>query len=447
MSKQVTGTANMDLFKAASGKATSQNETVFAVNAAAMKFGPGALRELGADATTLGMQRVALFIDTQVAKTEPGQVARESLRAAGMDVVVYDMVRCEPDSESFAEAARFARDGDFDGFVSVGGGSVMDTAKAANLLSSYPDNLLAYINTPIGQGQPVPGPLKPHIACPTTCGTGSETTGIAIVDLKNVGLKTGIASPRLKPTMALVDPETTASLPAGVVAATGFDVLTHAVESFTTRPYTSRPRPGHPAERPPYQGATPYNDIGSLAAIQLGGEYLVRAVLDPDDREARQQLMFAATLAGLAFGSAGVHIPHAMSYSVATLKHEFTASGYERLGPMTPHGIAVVLNAPAAFRFTAPSAPERHLTAARAMGAEVHDVGNDLAGEVLAGRFVDLMQQTGLPNGLNALGFTEADVSALAEGAYAQQRPLVMAPCPVSMADLENIYRDALRYW
>jgi alcohol dehydrogenase class IV len=157
--------------------------------------------------------------------------------------------------------------------------------------------------------------------------------------------------------------------------------------------------------------------------------------------------MFAATLAGLAFGSAGVHIPHSMSYSVATLKHEYMAAGYEGLEPMAPHGIAVVLNAPAAFRFTAPAAPERHLDAARAMGAHVLDVSKEEAGEILAQRFIELMRETGLPNGLNALGYTEADVPALAEGAYAQQRPLFMAPCAVSKADLEEIYRDAMRYW
>ncbi len=447
MSDQGSGTKGMELPVAPYFNAAEKNETVFTVSAAAMKFGAGALRELGADAVSLGMKRVALFIDTHVAETKPGRIALESLRAAGVDFAVYNTARCEPNSDSFAQAASFARDGHFDGFISLGGGSVMDTAKAANLLSTYPDDLMAYINAPIGQGKPIPGPLKPHIACPTTCGTGSETTGIAIVDLKAVNLKTGIASPLLKPTIAIVDPETTDSLPSGVVAATGFDVLTHAVESYTARPFTSRPQPESPAARPAYQGATPYNDIGSLAAIRLGGKYLVRAVNDPNDKEARHQLMFAATLAGLAFGSAGVHIPHAMSYSVATLRHEYTAVGYEGLEPMAPHGIAVVLNAPAAFRFTAPAAPERHLAAAQAMGAPIQEVCNADAGEILAQRFIDLMRQTGLPNGLNALGYSETDIPALAAGAYAQQRPLIMAPCSVSAADLADIYRDAMRYW
>ena len=424
-----------------------RGETVFAVSASPIKFGPGALSELGADAQALEMKRVALFADPHVVNSASGETALASLRAAGVDFVVYDRVRCEPNSDSFEDAAAFARDGRFDGFVSLGGGSVMDTAKAANLLSTYPDELVAYVNAPIGRAKPIPGKLKPHIACPTTCGTGSETTGITIVDLKAVGLKTGIASPLLKPSLAIVDPTSTETLPGGVVASTGFDVLCHACESYTARPYTSRAKPAHPRERPPYQGSTPYNDIGSLAAIRLGGKYLVRGVRDASDKEARHQLMFASTLAGLAFGSAGVHVPHAMSYSVATLRHEFTAKGYEERHPMVPHGIAVVINAPAAFRFTASANPARHLEAAAAMGADISGAALEDAGEILAQAFIRLMRDTGLPSGTAALGYREPDLPKLAEGAYAQQRPLVMAPRTVSKQDLEAIYRGGLRYW
>ncbi|MDO9144813.1 hydroxyacid-oxoacid transhydrogenase [Rhodoferax sp.] len=425
----------------------NDGETIFTVSSSPIKFGAGALRELGEDALALGMKRVAFFVDSHVLSSAPGETALASLRAAGVDVVVYDQLRYEPNSDSFEAAAAFAREGAFDGFVSLGGGSVIDTAKAANLLSTYPDELIAYINAPIGRAKPVPGKLKPHIACPTTCGTGSETTGITIVDLKSVGLKTGIASPFLKPTLALVDPTTTETLPGGVVAACGFDVLTHAVESYTARPFTSRPRPAHPSQRPPYQGSTPYNDIGAIAAIRIGGKYLARAVRDASDIEARHQLMFASTLAGLAFGSAGVHIPHAMSYSVATLRHEFTASGYQDRDPMVPHGIAVVINAPAAFRFTASANPARHLEAAAALGVDVSGAAPENAGEILANAFIALMRETGLPSGIAALGYSDADVPALAEGAFAQQRPLVMAPRAVTKPDLEAMYRDAMRYW
>ena len=422
-------------------------ETVFTIKVQDLKFGVGALRELGPDAVALKMERIALFLDGNIQDGEPIHRVKKSLKSSGVDFEIYDKAVCEPNTTSCMAAAEFVKNGNFDGFVSIGGGSVMDTAKAANLLSCHGGQILDYVNAPIGQAKKVPGPLMPHIACPSTSGTGAETTGIVVLDIEEVGLKSGIASPYLKPDHAIVDPETTLTLPSGVVASTGFDVLTHAAESYVARPYTSSERPLDPSLRMGYQGATPFNDIGAMAAIRLGGKYLLSAVKDDKDHEARYQLMFAATLAGLAFNSAGVHIPHAMSYSVATLKHEYTASGYENLPPMVPHGIAVVLNAPAAFRFTGPTNPERHLDVAQAMGNAVMDAIPEDAGSVLADCFIDLMKKTGLPNGLEALGYRESDIPALAKGGFAQQRPLSMSPCPVSENDLRNLYRDALRYW
>ncbi len=421
-------------------------ETIFTVDPVALKYGAGALRELGADAVALGMKRVMLVTDPTLAALAPVATAREALRAAGIDVVVFDRVRIEPTDASFRDAAAFATEGKFDGFVSVGGGSVIDTAKAANLYSTYPPaDFLDYVNAPLGRAVPVPGPLKPHLACPTTAGTGSETTAVAIFDFVESQVKTGISSKFLRPTKAVVDPTATYSLPAGVVACTGFDVLTHAIESYTARPFSSRPAPADPLTRPPYQGSNPWSDGGALRAIELGGRYLVRAVTDPADTEARDNLTFAATLAGLAFGNAGVHIPHAMSYSVAGLNHSYTATGYENEGGMVPHGLSVVINAPAAFRFTADTAPDRHLTAARALGAT--GGGLDEAGEILAGQLEAMMRATGIPSGLKALGYGEADIPALVDGAWKQQRLLVMAPKEVTRDHLAALYGAAMRYW
>ncbi len=421
-------------------------ERVFTVPASAMKFGVGALGETGDDARRLGITRCALFTDANVAETPALKTVQDSLTAAGIDVAVYDAVKVEPTDESFIQAAAFARDGDFDGFVSLGGGSVIDTAKAANLLASHPDDLLAYVNAPHGQARPVPGPLMPHLACPTTAGTGSEITGVAVFDLVQQQVKTGISSIYLRPSLAVVDPTCTETLSPGVVAATGFDVLTHAIESFTARPYTSRERP-EPGKRPPYQGANPFSDLGALAAIKLGGEHLVAAVTDPGAVQSRHQLMFAATLAGQAFGNAGVHIPHAMSYSVAGLNHEYVAKGYEKANPMVPHGLSVVINAPAAFRFTAGACPERHLQAAEALGADISNAGPAHGGELLAARLIEMMRATGLPGGLAEIGYGEADIPALVKGSYAQQRLLAQAPCPVGEDDLAGIYRAAMKYW
>ncbi len=415
-------------------KPRKNGERVFTVPASAMKFGAGALLETGADASAMGVTRCALFTDSNVVKTAALQTVQQALKVSGIDVVVYDAVKVEPTDESFRTAAAFATDGNFDGFVSLGGGSVIDTAKVANLLSSHPDHLLAYVNAPHGQGKPVPGPLKPHIACPTTAGTGSEITGVAVFDLVDKRVKTGISSIHLRPSLAVVDPTTTETMTPGVI------------ESFTACPYTSRPRP-EPGSRPPYQGANPYSDIGALAAIRLGGEHLVAAVTDAAAVHSRHQLMFAATLAGQAFGNAGVHIPHAMSYSVAGLNHTYVAKGYEAANPMVPHGLSVVINAPAAFRFTAPASPQRHLQAAEALGADVSNADPSHGGELLAARLVQMMQATGLPSGLGQIGYGEDDIPALVKGSYAQQRLLAQAPCPVSEDDLADLYRAAMKYW
>ncbi len=422
-------------------------DRAFAVDVSAIVFGAGALAEAGDHARALGMTRVALFTDKGLARLPHPETVRASLVAAGIDVAVYDEVHVEPTDRSFMDAARFAAEGRFDGFVSVGGGSVIDTCKAANLYSRYPADFLTYVNAPIGDGAPVPGPLAPHIACPTTCGTGSECTGIAIFDLLSMRAKTGIVSRRLRPTQALIDPETTRTLPAAVVAASGFDVLSHALESYTARPYTRRAAPARPSLRPMSQGANPWSDLGCREALRIAGEYLVRAVADADDAEARGQLMWGATLAGIAFGNAGCHLPHGMSYAVSGLVRDFRPEGYPDGAPIVPHGMSVIVNAPAAFRFTAPACPERHLEAARALGAETRGAGPDDAGTVVAERIVALMKAARVPNGVGGVGYGEADIPALTEGAYPQRRLLDNAPRAIDKAELAAIFADALAYW
>jgi alcohol dehydrogenase class IV len=375
------------------------------------------------------------------------ETARRSLAAAGVDVAVYDGVKVEPTDASFLAAADFAREGRFDGYVSVGGGSVIDTCKAAALYATYPAPFLAYVNAPIGEGRPVPGPLPPHIACPTTCGTGSETTGIAVCDVLALAAKTGIASRRLRPAMALVDPTCTATLPASVVAASGFDVLCHALESFTARPFGSRGKPAGPAARPMSQGRNPWSDMGSLEALRIGGRFLARAVADAEDVEAREGLSWAATLAGIAFGNAGVHLPHAMAYAVAGLVKDFRMPGYPGEEPMVPHGVSVAVNAPGVFRWTAGACAERHLAAAAALGADVRGADEAAAGEVLSGRVAELMRAAAVPNGVGGVGYVECDLDALAERTALQKRLTDNAPRPVSVEDLRELFAAAMRCW
>ncbi len=423
------------------------SETLFSVTPSPIKFGAGALAEVGKDALQLGMQRIALFTDPWVAQLECMDSVKRTLLGEGLEVEIFDQCQVEPTDKSFLEAAQFASEGQFDGYLSLGGGSVMDTAKAANLYATYPDEFLAYVNAPVGQAKPVPGALRPHIACPTTSGTGSECTGIAIFDLTGSQLKTGIASAALKPSLGVIDPTTTFSLPPLVIASTGVDVLVHALESYTAISYDQREAATSPQLRPAAQGANPHSDIGAYEALRLGGKYLLRAVNDASDKEARIQLMWAATLAGLAFGNAGVHIPHAMSYAVASLKKSYIPAGYPEGKPMVPHGISVIVNAPAAIEFTAPSNPERHLRVAAALGADIDGAAHEDAGSILSGQIVRLMQASGIPSGIAALGYSAEDIPALAERSHTQQRLLNNSPCAVSQQDLRGIFEKALSYW
>jgi alcohol dehydrogenase class IV len=306
---------------------------------------------------------------------------------------------------------------------------------------------MTYVNAPIGAGARVPGPVKPHIACPTTSGTGSETTGISIFTLSSINAKTGIISRRLIPTVALVDPDVTRTLPSNVVAATGFDCMSHALESMTARLYPRRLNPAQGIRRPVSQGANPFSDALATSALQSVGRYLVRAVADAADTEARTEMMYAAMLAGIAFNAAGCHLPHGLSYAVSGMVKDWNVDGYPRDKPLVPHGMAVVLNNPSVWRHTAPAHPQRHLRCAGALGAAVDGAGDDDAGEVLAGRVIELMRATGMPNGLAALGLGNANIAALAQGAEPQYRVMKNAPIDVGPAELRSLFEAAMRYW
>jgi hydroxyacid-oxoacid transhydrogenase len=419
-------------------------ERIFEVDTARIAYGSGAMAELGANARLLGMQRVALFSDPGVAVLPLFSLAAAALADAGCAVHRFTQVAVEPTNASFAEAIAFAREVNADGYVSIGGGSTIDTCKAANLYASHPAEFLAYVNAPVGEGRPVPSALRPHIACPTTAGTGSECTGIAIFDHLPLGAKTGIASRRLRPTLALIDPDWTATLPPMVVACAGFDVLAHALESYTARPYTRRSAAA-PGTRPLSQGANPFSDLACVEALKISGRYLVRAVSDAHDAVARERMMFAATLAGIGFGNSGVHVPHAMAYAVAGLVRDFRPRGYPGDEPIVPHGMSVILNAPAAFRFTAAADSQRHRDAAGYLDARVDGVAGDAEiGEALAVHIAELMRQTGMPADLGAVGYGPGDVEALAAGALAQQRLLANAPCAIDRDVLRQLFAGAL---
>ena len=423
------------------------SESAFVLDSNREVFGSGALSELGAHAKALGMTRVCLVTDPRIAKLTPVTTAEKSLRDAGIAVSVFDGVEIEPTDRSLRAAVSFASADAFDGFVSVGGGSVMDTCKAVSLYATYPPaDFLDYVNKPLGKALPPPGPLKPHIACPTTFGTASECTGVAIFNFQDLGTKAGISSPRIRPSLGIVDPEALQTLPAPVVAANGMDVFSHAVESYTARPFTRRPAPDDPAARPLIQGANPYSDITCLEAIRLIGENLVRAIRDPEDSAVREKLSFAGLLAGIGFGTAGCNLPHGMSYAVSGLVRDYYAEGWPCDHPLVPHGFAVIVNSPSVFRHMGPSNPERHLRAAKALGADTEG-DNRPPGDILAGQVIDIMRAIGAPNGLSGVGYTEDDIDALTEKGWPQRRVLDNAAYAVTKDELRALFAGALSYW
>ncbi len=385
-------------------------ETAFSMDTSSIKYGPGVTREIGWDVEEQGSHRVMVVTDPNLTESEPVAVTLESLRKHGIDAVLFDQVRVEPTDISFKEAIKFAEDGNFDGFVAVGGGSSMDTAKAANLYLTHPADFMTYVNPPIGKGTPVPGPLKPLVAVPTTAGTGSETTGVAIFDLVEMNAKTGIAHRALRPAKGIIDPNNTRSLPKMVTACTGLDQLTHALESLTALPFNQRPAPEHPKLRPAYQGSNPISHIWASRAAEMISQNLVRVIEDPSDMAARGEVLLAATYAGIGFGNGGVHLAHGMSYPVSGMVRDYVPEDYPPGQPLVPHGMAVVLNAPAVFKFTASANPELHLYAAKLMGKDISDAQPEDAGEFLANAIVELMQKVGMPNGLSALGYGPEDV-------------------------------------
>jgi hydroxyacid-oxoacid transhydrogenase len=426
----------------------SSHDTAFEMASSNIRFGPGVTREVGMDLKDIGARSVMVLTDRAVARLPPVAAVLESLEESGIAATLYDGVRVEPTDESFADATAVARSLGCDAFVAVGGGSVIDTAKAVNLYSTYPpQDFLDYVNPPIGGGRPVPGLLKPLMAVPTTAGTGSETTGVAIFDLTRMRAKTGIASRRLKPTLGYLDPENTRTLPPEVAAASGLDVLSHAIESYTAIPFTDRPRPERPSLRPAYQGSNPISDVWALQALRIVDRYLVRAVEDPSDDEARAQMLLAASYAGVGFGNAGVHLPHGMSYPVSGHIKSYRAPGYASAHPLVPHGMSVILNAPAVFRFTASANPARHLEAAAALGADVSRARPGDAGRILSERLVWFMQRLKMPNGLGAIGYSTGDIPALVEGTLPQHRVTKLAPRPATPDDLAALFDASMTCW
>jgi alcohol dehydrogenase class IV len=424
-------------------------ETVFTFGGPNLKFGPGSADEVGFDISRYGARRVLVITDPGVAATGGPQRVAETIRGYGIEARLFTEVHIEPTDVSLRYAVDVTRaDGPWDAYVAVGGGSSIDTAKAVNLLTTNPGDLMDYVNPPVGGGRAPQQPLRPLIAVPTTTGTGSESTTICVLDVLALKVKTGISHLALRPSLAVVDPLLTLTQPGPVTAAAGMDILCHALESYTAKPYTAFERKA-PEQRVPYCGANPVADLWAERALGLLAGSLRTAVHDGDDLAARTDMALAATFAGMGFGNAGVHLPHANAYPIAGAVRDFHPPGYPSGEPLVPHGMAVSLTAPEAFRFTFEACPERHLRAAALLaGGALGGPADGLdPAERLPAVLIALMRDIGMPNGIGAVGYRDSDVKTLVAGALKQQRLLATAPRPAGPEELAAIFQRSMTLW
>lgn len=431
---------------------SSLNSKEYAVEMACsnIRFGNGVTAEVGMDFENLKAKNVALFTDKNLKTLPPVLEAIKSLERSGINYTVFDDVRIEPTDKSFQAGIDFAKKGQFDAFLAVGGGSVIDTTKAANLFLCHPGNeLLDFVNAPIGKGLPTENDLKPLIAIPTTAGTGSETTGVAVFDYTPLQAKTGIGNRALRPLLGLVDPLHTLHMPSRVTANSGFDVFCHALESYTAIPYTERsPRPSNPKLRPAYQGSNPISDVWSKHALKVCVDHLKRAVEHPDDLVSKSEMHLASVFAGIGFGNAGVHLCHGLSYALSGMIKNYQAEDYNVDHKLLPHGLSVIITAPAVFNFTAPSCPDRHLDAAEILGVDISNAKREDAGPILSDAIRKFMYDLKVDDGISSFGFDSSHIPALVEGTIPQHRVTKLAPAgEPAPEEYHMIYEQSLKIY
>ncbi|KHN73801.1 putative hydroxyacid-oxoacid transhydrogenase, mitochondrial [Toxocara canis] len=429
-----------------SGKGST--DYAFEMICSTLRFGRGVTAEIGWDLQYLRARNTLIVTDGRVANTLAFKEVEKSMKNVGINYRIFDEVQVEPSDQSMKKAIDFARRMKCDSFIAVGGGSSIDTCKAAALYASNPEaDFLDFVVAPFGKNLLPTNPMLPLIAVPTTAGTGSETTGVAIFDMPEKKCKTALRHRCLKPLLAIIDPLNVISMPRNVAIYSGFDVLCHALESFTAKPYFQRsPRPQRPSLRPVYQGSNPISDIWAQEALKIIAKYFRRSVNDPGDEEARTQMLMASSFAGMGFGNAGVHLCHGLSYPISSQGKHYTDKDYEHSHPLIPHGLSVVTTAAADFVFTTAANPERHAVAARLLGADLTvSASEETIAQKLTDKIRGFMRDFGVPNGLSALGFSHSDIDTLSDAAMNSMSAVSIAPRQTDRAAIAEIYEKSMQ--
>ena len=381
-------------------------------------FGWGATSVLCDVAREFG-RRVFVCTDQNMVKAGIVETVVAHLSQGIAEVKIFDGGQPEVDRRTIEWATTNARTYSPDVIIGLGGGSNLDLAKAVALLAKHPGPLSKYY----GENN-VPGPIAPVVAVPTTAGTGSEVSPVAVVADPERAMKIGIASRALIPKWAIVDPALTVSCPASVTAHSGMDALAHAIESFCARTRTDC------SPHAIFVGKNPMSDVLARKAISAIAKFLPTAVAQPSDRGARQEMALASLLAGMAFSSAGTAAVHALQYPVGEATH-------------TPHGLGNAVLLPTVMRSITPSRLEEMAFIARSLDPSLGSNSDAHAAGKAAGLVEELGAKVGIPKGLRALGLKKEQLPQLSQMAATVRRLLDNSPVPFDESDLLRLLQDA----
>jgi alcohol dehydrogenase class IV len=370
-------------------------------------FEAGAVRKIADLVSQYGAGRVLLVTDKGVRTAGLTKDAEAGMAAAGMSVTLFEDVVADPPSHVIESAAALCRDRQIELVVSIGGGSALDTAKLVAYLAKSPERLDAIYGVGLAKGSRLP-----LLLAPTTAGTGSEVTPIAIVTTPTTEKK-GVVSPRLIPDWAILDPELTLGLPAHVTSATGIDAMVHAIEAYTSKVKKN-----------------PMSDQLARQALALLSTNIRRVCKDGRDLEARSQMLLGSMLAGMAFANAPVAAVHALAYPIGAIFH-------------VPHGLSNALVLPHVLEFNLPAAEALYAELAEIVKPGLRVTSPRDRARAFIDEMISIGQDCAVPGSLSAVGIGQDDLKKLAEDAMKQTRLLVNNPRPLTLEDAYAIYSAA----